>query len=125
MVTSETAAATRIAAGTRRGAIADIAFRALTFFFALAILLILGGVIATLIAGALPAFEAFGPGFLVADVWNPVTERFGALAPVYGTVATAAMAMLIGIPVAFGIALSCTELSPPWLKRPRATMIEL
>src|SRR5205807_8613642 len=63
--------------------------------------------------------------FFLAASWNPVTEKFGALAPVYGTLVTSAIAMLIAIPVAFGIALFITELSPIWLKRPLATMIEL
>ena len=58
-------------------------------------------------------------------MWNPVTEQFGALAPIYGTLVTSAIAMLIGIPVAFGVALFITELCPNWLKRPLATMIEL
>src|SRR5439155_18946294 len=89
------------------------------------VLLILSGVIAALVAGALPALAQFGPGFLVTEKWNPVTEKFGALAPVYGTLVTSAIAILIGIPVAFGIALFITELCPNWLKRPLATMIEL
>jgi phosphate transport system permease protein len=116
---------TRSAAGARRSAVPDIAFRALTVIFALVVLLLLGGVLATLIAGALPALAAFGPGFLVTNVWNPVTEKFGALAPIYGTLVTSAIAMLIAIPVAFGIALFITELCPVRLKRPLATMIEL
>ena len=103
----------------------DRLFHSLTLFFAAGVLLILSGVIVALIIGALPALEHFGFGFVVADVWNPVTERFGALAPIYGTLVTSAIAMLIGIPVAFGIALFITELSPVWLKRPLATMIEL
>src|SRR5712691_1451663 len=115
----------RVRAGARRSAVPDIAFRAVTVIFALVVLVLLGGVLATLIAGALPALAAFGPGFLVANVWNPVTEKFGALAPIYGTLVTSAIAMLIAIPVAFGIALFITELCPIWLKRPLATMIEL
>ncbi|MBV9858920.1 MAG: phosphate ABC transporter permease subunit PstC [Alphaproteobacteria bacterium] len=113
------------AARARRGPSGDAAFRGLTFVVALVVLGILGGVILALIAGAWPALKAFGPAFLVTNVWNPVTERFGALAPIYGTVVTSAIAMVIGIPVAFGIAVFITELCPPWLKRPLATMIEL
>ena len=122
---AETAALRSIAARRRPGAFGDAAFRGLTFLFALLVLLILAGIILALIWGALPALETFGAGFLVADVWNPVTERFGALAPIYGTLVTSAIAMLIGIPVAFGIALFITELSPVWLKRPLSTVIEL
>ncbi|HYU13940.1 MAG TPA: phosphate ABC transporter permease subunit PstC [Stellaceae bacterium] len=109
----------------RHGAFGDMAFHTLTFVFALLVLVVLGGVILSLISGALPALEHFGFGFLVAEAWNPVTEKFGALAPIYGTLVTSAIAMLIGIPVAFGVALFITELCPNWLKRPLSTMIEL
>ena len=109
----------------RAGAIGDLLFRNLTFLFALLVLLILGGVIVALIEGALPALTTFGVSFLFADVWNPVTEKFGALAPIYGTLVTSAIAMVVGIPVAFGVAVFITEICPIWLKRPLATMIEL
>jgi len=109
----------------RAGAIGDAAFRGLTFLFALLVLLILGGVIVALVDGALPALRAFGISFVVSEVWNPVTEKFGALAPIYGTLVTSAIAMLVGIPVAFGVAVFITEICPIWLKRPLATMIEL
>jgi phosphate transport system permease protein len=114
--------------GIRRrsaGGIADDVFRALTILFALLVLLVLGGVISTLVVGGLPAFLQFGLDFFITSVWNPVTEKFGALAPIYGTLVTAAIAMLIGVPVAFGVALFITELCPKWLKRPLGTMIEL
>lgn len=107
------------------GGIGDSVFRGLTVLFALLVLLILSGVIVSLAIGAWPALAAFGPRFLVNDVWNPVTEKFGAIAAIYGTLVTAAIAMLIAIPVAFGIALFITELCPIWLKRPLATMVEL
>ena len=123
---AETVIGERVAASGRRGGvIGDVVFRSLTFLFALLVLLILGGVIAALIEGALPAFRTFGLSFVVTEVWNPVTEKFGALAPIYGTLVTSAIAMLVGIPVAFGVALFITEICPLWLKRPLATMIEL
>jgi len=116
----------RVAAtNSRRRAPGDFIFRYLTFLFALLVLVILGGVILALIDGALPALRAFGVSFLYTDVWNPVTEKFGALAPMYGTLVTSAIAMVIGIPVAFGVAMFITEICPIWLKRPLATMIEL
>jgi phosphate transport system permease protein len=119
-------ALSRIAtAKARGGAVGDLLFRDLTFLFALLVLLILGGVIVALVDGALPALRTFGIGFLFSDVWNPVTEKFGALAPIYGTLVTSAIAMLVGIPVAFGVAVFITEICPIWLKRPLATMIEL
>jgi phosphate transport system permease protein len=109
----------------RAGSIGDAVFRALTFLFAVFVLLILGGVIVALVEGALPALRTFGFGFVITEVWNPVTEKFGALAPIYGTLVTSAIAMLVGIPVAFGVAVFITEICPIWLKRPLATMIEL
>ena len=126
MTTEELAGVARsVAREGRAGAVGDGVFRTLTFLFALLVLLILGGVIVALIIGAWPAFRAFGPAFVVTQIWNPVTEKFGALAPIYGTLVTSAIAMLIGIPVAFGVAVFITEISPIWLKRPLATMIEL
>ena len=122
---ADTAIGRRQSLAGRHGAIGDMAFQALTLLFALLVLVVLTGVIISLISGALPALRQFGFGFLVTEKWNPVTEKFGALAPVYGTLVTSAIAMLIGIPVAFGIALFITELCPNWLKRPLATMIEL
>jgi phosphate transport system permease protein len=125
-VASELVAVAR--ATTRRRAMGgpgDAIFRALTFSFAVFVLLILGGIIVSLVEGALPALRQFGFGFFAAVAWNPVTEKFGALAPIYGTLVTSAIAMLIGIPVAFGVALFITELCPRWLKSELAAAIEL
>ncbi len=125
-MTAETAGLARISERKgRAGAIGDGVFHTLTFLFAAAVLLILGGVVVALIAGAWPALHTFGLGFVVTEMWNPVTKEFGALGPIYGTLVTSAIAMLIGIPVAFGVAVFITEISPIWLKRPLATMIEL
>jgi phosphate transport system permease protein len=103
----------------------DVIFRGATWFFAVVVLVILAGVIVSLVAGALPALQHFGWAFVINDAWNPVTENFGALPAIYGTLVTSAIAMLIGVPVSFGIAIFITELCPPWLKRPIATLIEL
>jgi len=103
----------------------DNVFRWATLFFALLVLALLGGVILALIVGAWPALQTFGLGFLVTEVWNPVTEKFGALAPIYGTLLTSVLAMLFGVPVSFGIAMFITELCPRWLKRPLGIAIEL
>jgi phosphate transport system permease protein len=124
-VTADVALPRVAAAKSGAGALGDVIFRNLTFLFALLVLLILGGVIVALVDGSLPALRTFGLAFLYADVWNPVTEKFGALAPIYGTLVTSAIAMVIGIPVAFGVAMFITEICPIWLKRPLATMIEL
>lgn len=103
----------------------DTAFRSATLFFAILVLAILGGVAVALIDGAMPAIRAFGFGFVTTEVWNPVTEEFGALAPIYGTLATSIIAMAVGIPVSFGIAIFITEMCPTWLKRPLGIAIEL
>src|SRR4051794_41008456 len=95
----------------------DAAFHAITKAAAVAVLLILGGVIAALVYGALPAFRTFGTGFFVSARWNPVTEKFGALAPIYGTLVTALIAMLIAVPVGLGVAIFLTELCPPRLRQ--------
>ncbi len=103
----------------------DLLFRLVTRFFAFRVLLLLAGIIVSLLAGSLPALRAFGPGFLTSPQWNPVTEQFGALVPIVGTLTTSLIALLIGIPVSFGIALFLTELSPIWMRRSLGTAIEL
>jgi len=103
----------------------DIIFRALTRGAALGVLLVLGGVIIALIAGSLPALRTFGLSFLVDESWNPVTEKFGALAPIYGTLVTSFIAMAIAVPVGLLIAMFLTELCPMWLRRPIGIAIEL
>src|SRR5579863_762597 len=113
------------AARIRRLAFNDAFFRRLTQAAAIIVLLILGGVILSLIDGSLPAFQKFGFGFFVNQVWNPVTKKFGALAPIYGTVVTSAIAMLIAVPLGIGIAVFLTELCPPALRRPVGIAIEL
>ncbi len=100
-------------------------FRGATLIAALLVLLILGGVALSLLKGAWPAVRHFGPGFVTREVWNPVTDQYGALGPIYGTVVTSLIAMLIAVPTGFGIALFLTELCPPLLKRPIGVAIEL
>ncbi|MHB1204237.1 MAG: phosphate ABC transporter permease subunit PstC [Rhodospirillaceae bacterium] len=103
----------------------DQAFHGVTFFFALVVLVILGAIIVSLVDGSLPALKKFGWAFLTTESWNPVTLVFGARAPIYGTLMTSAIAMIVGIPVSFGIAIFLTELAPEWLKRPIGIAIEL
>jgi phosphate transport system permease protein len=103
----------------------DAIFRHMTRGFAAFVLLLLGAIIITLIVGAAPAFRKFGFGFFTSASWNPVTENFGALSPILGTLETSLIALLVGVPLSFGIAMFLTELSPPRLKRPIATAIEL
>ncbi len=103
----------------------DAAFRVLTRLAAITVLVLLGAVILSLISGSLPAIQAFGLNFLVEERWNPVTEKFGALAPIYGTLVTSFIAMLIAVPVGLLIAIFLTELCPIWLRRPIGIAIEL
>jgi phosphate transport system permease protein len=107
------------------GAHLDKLFRGTTMFFAFLVFVLLFGIIITLIAGSLPALKTFGLPFFSSSAWNPVDIQFGGLVPIYGTFVTAVIAMLIGIPVSFGIAVFITELSPVWLKRPIGIAIEL
>ncbi len=105
--------------------LSDLVFRLVTRTSAIMVLALLGGVIIALIIGAMPAFKAFGFGFLTSQSWNPVTEQFGALAPIYGTLVTSFIAMLIAVPFGLLIALFLTELCPMWLRRPIGIAVEL
>jgi phosphate transport system permease protein len=123
-LTAEPAAASRARTLTRLR-VTDNAFRQITRAAAVGVLLILGGVILSLFEGALPAFQAFGLNFLVQESWNPVTEKFGAFAPIYGTIMTSFIAMAIAVPLGLLITLFLTELCPLWLRRPIGIAIEL
>ena len=103
----------------------DWLFERTTMCFALLVLLTLVGIIGALAWTAVPAFQKFGLGFFFTDVWDPVKLNFGALAPIYGTLVTSLIALLIGVPVSFGIALFLTEMCPVVLKRPLGTAVEL
>jgi phosphate transport system permease protein len=103
----------------------DNVYRWLTRGAAIGVLVILSGIIVSLFIGALPALREFGFSFLTEQRWNPVTEKFGALAPIYGTVVTSFIAMLIAVPVGLMIAVFLTELCPKVLRRPIGIAIEL
>jgi len=103
----------------------DILFRSVTRLCAFAVLALLVAIIVSLIIGSMPSIKAFGFGFLGSAEWNPVSEEFGALVPIVGTLVTSGIALLIAIPVSFGIAIFLTELSPRWLRRPLGIAIEL
>ncbi len=110
---------------TSRSRIGDALFVHVTRVFALLVLLAVVGILVSLTIGAWPALHKFGFEFLVSSQWDPVTKTFGALVPIFGTLITSFIAMLIAIPASFGIALFITELAPVWLKRPVGTAIEL
>jgi len=103
----------------------DVIFGGLTRGAAIVTLLLLGGIIVSLIVASMPTIEKFGWSFLWTSDWDPPSEQFGALVPIYGTIATSIIALIIAVPVSFGIALFLTELSPAWLRRPLGIAIEL
>jgi phosphate transport system permease protein len=109
----------------KRQNLLDITFRNVTRLSAFAVLALLAAIIFMLVIGSLPAIKTFGFHFLWSPAWNPVTEDFGALIPIVGTLTTAGIALLIAIPVSFGIAIFLSELSPGWLRRPLGIAIEL
>jgi len=109
----------------KRDARIEWLFRSLTRGCAVLVLTVLLGVVVALVHGSLPALKAFHWSFLTTEVWNPVTDKYGALAPVYGTVVTSLIAMVIAIPISFGVAIFLTENCPIFLRRPIGTAIEL
>ncbi len=112
-------------ARTRRALRADQLFHTLTRLCAVFVLLMFAGIVLSLVIGSWPAFEAFGFAFLWTDAWNPVREVFGAAAPIYGTLVTSIIAMIIAVPVGIGIAIFLTELCPRALRRPVGIAVEL
>ncbi|HBC9251946.1 TPA: phosphate ABC transporter permease PstC [Proteus mirabilis] len=113
---------TVIKAPSKRG---DVIFSALVRLAALITLLLLAGIIVSLIFASWPSIQQFGLSFLWTKEWDPPAQEFGALVPIYGTVVTSIIALIIAVPVSFGIALFLTELAPNWLKRPLGIAIEL
>ena len=117
---AETTASTRWTSS-----LGDTIFAALARLSGILVLVILGAIIVALAIGGAQALSTFGPGFLTSDDWDPVRESFGALVPIFGTIMTAILALLLAVPLAFGIAFYLTELAPAWLRRPVGTAIEL
>ena len=112
-------------APVRLGPMADRLFGMAAKGAALLTLALLIGILLSLIIGAWPAIAKYGLSFLTSTTWDPVKEEYGGLVMIYGTLATSIIALVIAVPVSFGIALFLTELSPAWLKRPLGTAIEL
>jgi phosphate transport system permease protein len=109
----------------RRAPWADVLFATVAHAAAWLTLLLLAGIIASLVVGAWPAIQEYGLSFLWRSEWDPVNDKYGGLVMIYGTLATSAIALLIAVPVSFGIALFLTELSPGWLRRPLGVAVEL
>ena len=112
-------------AGKRHGGIGDPLFAGMARASGVFVLVLLGSIILSLFLGGLPAFEAFGAGFLTSTAWDPVRQVFGAGVSVYGTLLTSVLALILAVPLAFGIAFYLTELAPSWLRRPVGTAVEL
>ena len=112
-------------AGRRASPWADVLFSALAHGAAWLTLALMAGILVSLTIGAMPAIREYGLSFLWHSEWDPVQNRYGGLVMIYGTLMTSFIALLIAVPVSFGIALFLTELSPLWLKRPLGTAIEL
>ena len=107
------------------GAFGDKLFSAVAVGAGVFVLVLLGAIIISLFIGALPSFRAFGLGFLVQTDWDPVQQIYGAAVPIFGTLVTSVLALLMAVPLAFGIAFYLTELAPHWVRRPVGTAIEL
>ncbi|WP_439890764.1 phosphate ABC transporter permease PstC [Ralstonia sp. 25C] len=119
---SDSSGASSMRAPSRTG---DLLFGGLTRLAAIITLLLLGGIIVSLIISAWPSIQKFGLSFLWNAEWDPPADVYGALVPIYGTLVTSLIALIIAVPVSFGIALFLTELSPAWLRQPLGTAIEL
>ena len=111
--------------GAHPGRLGNILFGGSAWTFGILVLVLLMAVMISLIIGAWPAFREFGISFVWTEVWNPVKDHYGALSPLYGTLITSVIAMVIGVPVSLGIAIFLTELCPNYLKRPISTAVEL
>ncbi len=103
----------------------DRLFAVIVWACGLAVLTLIGGIIAVMLSGGAHAFRVFGGHFLVSSVWNPVVEHYGALAPVYGTVVTSFISLVVAVPLAFGVAFCLTEMAPVWIAQPLGTAVEL
>ncbi len=113
------------AAQVRKFKLQDMFFHQVTLVFAFIVLAALVGILISLAIEAMPVFREFGLAFLWTNVWNVPEDQYGALSAIYGTVVTSVIALIIAVPVSFGIALFLTETCPVWLRRPLGTAIEL
>ncbi len=109
----------------RASSLGDAVFAGVAKAAGVLVLALLGAIIASLLVGGWPSFRAFGLAFLVTADWDPVQDVFGGAVPIYGTLVTAVLAIVMAVPLAFGIAFYLTELAPAWFRRPVGTAIEL
>ena len=109
----------------QRDTLVDGLFRALVTTAGIFVLLALVGAALSMLWGGRLAFETFGWAFLTTQEWDVASSKFGALVPIFGTLVTAGIAMIIAVPVSFGVAIFLTEVAPPWLRGPVSSAIEL
>jgi len=124
-MTNVTVTADHSRGGAHPGRLGNFLFGGSAWIFAILVLVLLLAVMVSLVIGAWPAFHQFGIAFVWTEAWNPVKDHYGAMAPLYGTLVTAVIAMGVGVPVSLGIAIFLTELCPNSLKRPISTAVEL
>jgi phosphate transport system permease protein len=125
-VSQSSLAAPSLARSHRTGAsVGDRVFAACALASGVFVLVLLGAIIVSLFIGALPSFRAFGLGFITQTDWDPVQHIYGAAVPIFGTIVTSVLALILAVPLAFGIAFYLTELASPWVRRPVGTAIEL
>jgi phosphate transport system permease protein len=105
--------------------LADQIFAGLSKAAAYFVLVLLAGILGSMIVGGWPAFREFGPGFLTSTIWDTQSEQYGAWPAIIGTLTTALIAMIVGVPISLGIAIFLTQLAPAWMKRPVSTAVEL
>ncbi len=122
---SQAIASPSIATRRASSSVGDAIFSVLAHGAGVLVLVLLGAIIVTLFIGGLPAFKAFGAAFLTDTDWDPVQNIYGGAVPIFGTLVTSVLALLLAVPVAFGIAFFLTELAPGWVRRPVGTAIEL
>jgi phosphate transport system permease protein len=115
----------RMVAVVKKQRIQDFLFHKVTMLFAVLVLVALAGILVSLMISAWPAFQKFGIQFIWTNEWDIINENFGAAIAIYGTLISSVIALLIAVPLAFGIALFLTEMCPLWLRRPLGTAIEL
>lgn len=123
-VTDQMAPGAYVARKTPKGTF-DIVFRNASFISALFVLVLLAGIMVSMIVGGWPAFREMGLGFLTSSVWDTQNDQYGAWPAIAGTLSTALIALVIGVPLSLGIAVFLTQLAPPWFKQPVSTAIEL
>ena len=108
-----------------KNALMDALFKNLTRLFAFLVFILLAAILVSLIYGSRESLAKYGLSFLWLNDWDPVNQNYGAVVPIIGTLLTSAIALIIAVPVSFGIAIFLTELSPTWLRRPLGTAVEM